>query len=1099
LLNLLRRLEADLGIAPANTRVFVTGSGGTSLAGLIGAQFVQEVVAVSFAVEALHPDANSVIELGGQDAKIIVFTNGGQPGSRKKIASMNDRCAGGTGAVIDRISAKLQIPAADMGRQRYAGVRIHPVAGKCGVFAETDINSLQKQGVPRDELMASLFEAIVLQNLTVLARGNTLRPRVLLLGGPNTFIVGMREAWQAHIPKVWAERQVAVPGDAPIDDLISVPDRAQYFAAIGAAEAGLREDHVVGRYRGTAALERHLRVERVQEKAVSGAVALRGSEDELAEFARRFAPAPFVPLAIAPGAVVRAFLGIDGGSTSTKAVLVAEDGRVLAKAYRLSNGNPIQDTIDLIGNLERPMEERGARLDILGAATTGYAKDILRDVFQADVALVETVAHAQAALACFADPHVIVDVGGQDIKLIVLKDGRVKEFRLNTQCSAGNGYFLQSTAEGWGLRVEDYAEHAFAARRMPIFGYGCAVFLQSDIVNAQRQGWQRDEILAGLAAVLPKNIFYYVAAVANPARLGTRFVLQGGTQNNLAVVKAEVDFIRAAFDGTGIEPEIFVHEHRGESGAIGAALEAARWFREGHRTTFVGTAAARAMTYRAVCNEETRCSFCKNACLRTFVDVRLPAGERRFVMATCEKGAARSAADMRGISGGIDAVKAAHPNLVELAARAVWKPQRPPVVADPMPLRAWRPALRARARLAERRSVLRVGIPRVLNFYAYAPLFSAYLESLGVAPANIVYSDYTSAELYRSGSSRGAIDPCFPSKVALAHVHNLVRVKHARKPLDCIFFPMFDVLESSLVNVNASNACPTAAVTPEVVKAAFTRETNVFAESGIAYLDPIVDLSNRRLFAREMFRCWEPWLGLSETENWRAVEAGFAAYDACWSAIRARARLVLDTLEREDRLGVVVLGRPYHHDPGINHDVLEALQKLGYPIFSQHTLPRDEDLLARLFGDEVRAGTITNPFDISDVWKHTSAASTNQKIWAAKVVARHPNLVALELSSFKCGHDAPIYSVVEQIVECSGTPFFAFKDIDENRSLGSVKIRIETIDYTLRRYHERLVRTTRARAAVERQLAALEAHLRLAPAGSPLTTVAAPQFRRNAS
>ena len=256
----------------------------------------------------------------------------------------------------------------------------------------------------------------------------------------------------------------------------------------------------------------------------------------------------------------------------------------------------------------------------------------------ADVALVETVAHAQAALKCFPDPHVIVDVGGQDIKLIVLKDGRVKDFRLNTQCSAGNGYFLQSTADALGIRVDRYAERAFAADRMPVFGYGCAVFLQADLVNAQRQGWQPDEILAGLAAVLPKNIFYYVAAVANPARLGTRFVLQGGTQNNLAVVKAEVDFIRAAFEGTGVEPDIFVHQHRGESGAIGAALEAIRLFREGRQTTFIGCDAVRAITYRTTCNEETRCRFCKNTCLRTFVDVRLSDAApaiRRGVRAAC--------------------------------------------------------------------------------------------------------------------------------------------------------------------------------------------------------------------------------------------------------------------------------------------------------------------------------------------------------------------------------------------------------------------------------------------------------------------------------
>ncbi len=247
------------------------------------------------------------------------------------------------------------------------------------------------------------------------------------------------------------------------------------------------------------------------------------------------------------GEKVGAFIGLDGGSTSTKAVLLSESGDVLCKAYQLSEGNPIEDTKQLFESLRQQVESQGARLEVLGVGTTGYAKDILRDVLHADVALVETVAHTQSALRFYPDPHCIVDVGGQDIKIIVLHDGRIKDFRLNTQCSAGNGYFLQSTAEGLGVPVEDYADTAFSAEAMPVFGYGCAVFLQSDIVNFQRQGWRAEEILAGLAAVLPKNIFLYVANVPNVAKLGTRFILQGGTQKNLAVVKAETDFIRANF------------------------------------------------------------------------------------------------------------------------------------------------------------------------------------------------------------------------------------------------------------------------------------------------------------------------------------------------------------------------------------------------------------------------------------------------------------------------------------------------------------------------------------------------------------------------
>src|SRR3989442_8541530 len=260
-------------------------------------------------------------------------------------------------------------------------------------------------------------------------------------------------------------------------------------------------------------------------------------------------------------------------------------------------------------NLRKQIEAQNARMEVLGVGTTGYAKDILKDVLKADVALVETVAHTESALKFYEDPHVIVDVGGQDIKLIVLHKGRVKDFKLNTQCSAGNGYFLQSTAEGFGLSVEQYAELAFSAQAMAVFGYGCAVFMQSDIVNFQRQGWMAEEILARLAAVLPKNVFLYVASIPNLAALGSRFVLQGGTQNNLAVVKAEVDFINASFRAAGKRPEVIVHEHCGESAAIGAAQESLRLWRNGLSTTFVGLDSVRNIEYRTTRNEKTRCNF----------------------------------------------------------------------------------------------------------------------------------------------------------------------------------------------------------------------------------------------------------------------------------------------------------------------------------------------------------------------------------------------------------------------------------------------------------------------------------------------------------
>ena len=1097
MLEFLKRMEEEVGIAPHNCRIFITGSGGGALANLIGAKFVQEVTAVSLAVEKLHPEVNSVIELGGQDAKIIVFKEDENSGRKKKIPSMNDKCAGGTGAVIDKINAKLKIPAEVLCNQGYTGIKLHPVAGKCGVFAETDINGLQKQGIPPDQLMASLFDAIVLQNLTVLTRGHTLRPHVLLLGGPNTFIRGMKEAWQQNIPRTWEERKVQLPEGAKPEDLIKVPDNAQYFAALGAVEFGKDEESEVGIYMGTECLEDYITVGRQAEKAKSGAAGLSTSEEELAGFKQKYAIPKFIGAHFGIGETVRGFVGLDGGSTSTKAVLLSETGDVLCKAYQLSDGNPIQDTINMFMALRHQVESQGATLEVLGVGTTGYAKDVLKDVLKADVALVETVAHTESAMKFYKNPHVIVDVGGQDIKLIVLKDGRVKDFKLNTQCSAGNGYFLQGTAESLGYKVEEYADVAFSANTMPIFGYGCAVFMQSDIVNFQRQGWRGEEILAGLANVLPKNIFLYVAGIPNLAKLGSRFILQGGTQKNLAAVKSEVDFIRSHFHGVDHEAEVIVHEHCGESGAIGAGVEAIRLYKKGLRTTFIGLDPVQNIGYRTTRNEDTRCYFCKNNCLRTFIDVTvgevevssplpvfkskvpLQAGERRLIISTCEKGQVEDVGAMRSIKAGLDAVKNANPNLVDIAAREVWRSRNPQKVADPIPTRAWTSAAKQRIALMKQRSRLRIGIPRVLNMYLYAPLFSAYLESLGMEPENLVYSEFTGQDMYRAGAGRGAIDPCFPSKVGIPHVYNLIFQKHQKKPLDAIFFPMIDTLHQPLKNCNGSNACPTVTATPNAVKAAFIKENDVFKENGIQYLDPILNIGDKKLFTLQMFQAWAPILGVSEGENERAVDTGYKAFEEFDRGLRKRAREVLDTLERENRLGIVMLGRVYHHDPGLNHEIMEEFQKLGYAVFSQSLLPTDEDLLDRLFGEEVRAGVITHPLDIRDVWKNAYSASTNQKIWAAKFTARHPNLVALEMSNFKCGHDAPIYSVIEDIIENSGTPYFSFKDLDENKPTGSIKIRVETIDYFLKRYQENLLKKAEAAKELERHLVEYERSLRM--------------------
>jgi len=1064
-LELLQAIEAAFPDTPRTAfRLFATGSGTGALLDLIGGKFVQEVNAVSLTVEALHPDVQSVVELGGQDAKIIVYRDLGQRG-KKKIPSMNDKCAGGTGAVIDKIRAKLDIPTEALPEMRYQGRTLHPVAGKCGVFAETDINSLQKQGVPADDLIASLYESIIQQNLSVLARGHTLRPSVLLLGGPNTFLKGLQECWRQNLKQLWQERNVPLPdSEGDPEDYIIIPRHAEYFAALGATLFGRQEvadDAQVGQYHGTELLQWHLDHGRTAARDQTGRqVGLVASAEELDAFLQEFRPQAWQPATFRPGQTVKAFLGIDGGSTSTKGVLLDTDGSVLAKAYRLSRGNPIADTLEIIDRLQRQVTGAGAELEILGAGTTGYAKDILRGVLKADTALVETVAHTQACLHDYPDTDVVVDVGGQDIKLIFLKDGRVRDFKLNTQCSAGNGYFLQATGGSFGFPVDAYAEIAFSARAKPEFSSGCAVFMQSDIVDFQRRGWQANEIMAGLVTVLPRNIWHYVAQIPNPALLGHRFVLQGGTQRNLAAVKAQVDFLRERFRKLGAECEIRVHRHCGESGAIGTALEARRLWRAGHHTGFIGIETSRTIGYSARRDESTRCNFCKNKCLRTFIDVTTDRGPERLIVATCEKGNVEDIEHMRSIKAKMDAAKKRAPNFVEMAARHLFRQVEVDKVADPLPNPSRMHPLRRRKWLRraamERRNEVRIGIPRVLNLYSHAPFFIGYFTSLGVPFRNLVFSDYTDPELFRAGSKRGSIDPCYPSKLGIPHVHNLLVRKHRpKRPLTHIFFPMVQSFPSHLHRVRGSKACPTAVATAEATHAAFVKEGDLFRKRGIRFVKTLLNLDEPDLCARQLAWDWGEELGIAEAESRRAVDQGLRALEAQYTVLRRRQREVLDQLQQDGGIGVVVLARPYHNDPGVHHDIVDELQRCGYPIFWQDALPTDPDVLDRLFGDEIRAGDIGSALEIGDVWKNSYSENSSRKLWAAKYVARHPNLVAVELSSFKCGHDAPVYSVVEEIVEASGTPYFCFKDIDENKPAGSIKIRTETIAYFLEQYRNK--------------------------------------------
>ena len=1080
---MLETIEAAFPASPRDAwRVFMTGSGALPLCAGLGAKFVQEVNAVTLAVEHKHPDVGSVIELGGQDAKIIMFQTD-EDGRKTAAPSMNDKCASGTGATIDKCMIKVGLPPEAVRALVFDPSKLHHVAAKCGVFAETDIVNLVKSGIPAAEILCSLADAIVLQNLSVLTRGSTLKPRVLLLGGPNTYLPFLQACWRHRIPEIWEERNFAWPKDRPIEETVFVPDNAQYYAAFGACVYGQHEAEEIGRYRGLDGLRDYMQNGRKARLGASAGPPLVKSSDEVETFRSLYAIPRFSPPPLAAGQTVRAVIGLDGGSTSSKAVLVDEDGEIVAKAYQLSKGNPIQDAKELLTQLRDHVEGQGARLEVLGFGATGYAADVLEQCVLADVNVVETVAHMMSAVKYFGDVDVICDIGGQDIKVLFMKNGDIANFRLSNSCSAGNGMLLQAMADQFGLKVTEYAQTAFQAELSPKFSYGCAVFLDTDRVNFQKEGFSKEELLAGLAQVLPKNVWQYVVQIPRLASLGRRFVLQGGTQYNLAAVKAQVDYIKERVP----DADVFVHPHTGEAGALGAAFETLRVVKRRGRSTFIGIDAAIALDYESRTDDSTTCHFCPNECKRTFIDTHRPDGSTARYIAgfSCEKGTVESHEAMLELVAERKKIARAFPNLVDYEARRAFQHfyEPEPIPPEGTPIRTYeirkgflgtkrvaieRPFQRATPEAQARLKRVRIGMPRVLNMYSTAPYFRHYFEALGVPKQNVVFSDETSEEMWVEGGKYGSIDPCFPSKVAQAHVHNLLFHQHQPdkgKPLNYIFFPVLTHVPSFIEGVMDKTSCPIVAGAPEVMKAAFTKEIDFFAQRGIEYVDPALTFGEPHLTARRMFECFGPRLGITEDENDHAHAEGMRALAAFEADLQEKGRAILETVESEDRMALLVVGRPYHSDPGLNHGIPEEFQVLGYPVLSVRSLPRDPEYLARYFKDEVARGQ--SPLDINDVWPENYSANSSQKVWAVKFATRHPNVALLDLSSFKCGHDAPVYGLIDSLVSTAGAPYAALHDIDANKPGGSIKIRVKTYAHSLKLHQEALEDEARKKRALQ--------------------------------
>ena len=1070
----LLRLLQELSLAHPDAyrkihKVYITGSGASRIAPTINARFVQEVNAVVLAVEQLHPDVRAVIELGGQDAKIIHFKES-EDGKRSVLTSMNDKCASGTGATIEKCTMKVGLESEDIQKLTFETDKLHHVAAKCGVFAETDIVNLVKTSVPSHEIMNSLADAIVMQNLTVLTRGNTLMPKVLLLGGPNTYLPFLQECWRMRISELWDERAVTYDKEK-IEELIIVPDNAQYYAALGAVIFGEGEASNEERFTGLIQLKTLVEAGGMTENENNDAP-LVSSPEELKAFKDTYTIQDFVPPVL--HRKTRCFLGIDGGSTSSKAVLCDEEGELLLKVYQLSKGNPIEDTLDLLRKIRE--QDPHNFYDVQGLGVTGYAAEVLGGALNADANIIETIAHMRSAQKAFGESiNVICDIGGQDIKVLFMENGMMKNFRLSNQCSAGNGTLLQSMAKQFGVAIEGFADIAFAAKQAPLFNYGCAVFLDTDRVNFQKEGYSKEELFAGIAKVLPKNVWQYVVQAPNLAAFGEHFVLQGGTQYNQAALKAQVDYIKEKVPHARVD----VHPHPGEAGAYGAAIEAKDMVGKRGYATFVGMKEALQMTYTSKTDESTRCHFCSINCSRTFIDTQTPSSESvRYIAGfSCEEGTVESHEALKVLKESRRSLQQNTPNLVKKESMSLFaptyeletKPDASTQIKEQevkVTLGGWGPTLRKEVsrnfeisnntHKAYRQKV-KIAIPKVLNIYSLAPFLRTYLEALDIDPLNIQFSGFSNEDMFLEGAKYGSVDSCYPAKVAQSHVYSLMYAKKfAKKHFDHLWFPAVTELPGYVKHTMGQTSCPIVSGTPKVVYSAFTKERNLFEEKGIDYVEDALNFDDRKLLKKQLFHTWGKRLHITEDENNWAVTQAWKALDQNDADIMKEGRAILDDAVAKDEIVILLLGRPYHSDPGMNHEVLDEFQSLGFKTLSMRAIPKDKAYLMQYFQEDVALGHVASPYDIRDVWAENFSTNSAQKVWAAKFAARHPNVAVLDLSSFKCGHDAPTYAIIDKILGASRTPHLTLHDIDANKPGGSIKIRVKTFAYTLEQYKQTL-------------------------------------------
>ncbi|MBR6171745.1 MAG: 2-hydroxyacyl-CoA dehydratase [Eubacterium sp.] len=829
----------------------ITGSGGLALAKVIDVPFEQEVVCVSSALEKMAPQTDVAIELGGEDAKIIYFSKSGIE------QRMNSVCAGGTGSFIDQMAALLMTDASGLNEYAKTYDTVYPIAARCGVFAKTDIQPLINEGATKPNLAVSIFQAVVNQTISGLACGKPIRGHVAFLGGPLHFLDQLRECFIRTL-NLDEEHKIIL-------------DNSHLFAAMGAALSADPEKTVtLSRLAGKLTDDLTIEVE------VNRLDPLFKNEEELAEFRERQHSYHVRrgELSTYSGNV---FLGIDAGSTTTKLALIGERGELLYDFYSNNNGSPVKTTI-------RAMKEIYSLLPptakIAGSCSTGYGEALLQSAMNLDYGEVETVAHYTAA--AFFDPDVdtILDIGGQDMKCIKIRNGVVDNVMLNESCSSGCGSFIETFARSLDYEVKDFAEIALTAPAPIDLGSRCTVFMNSKVKQAQKEGASVEDISAGLAYSVIKNALLKVIKLTDPKQLGRQIVVQGGTFYNDAVLRA----FELVSGREPIRPDI-----AGIMGAFGAALIARDNYEEGFVSTTISQEDVAALTYET---QMARCGLCTNNCLLT---INKFTGGRRFITGNrCE----------RGLGGKKNAENM--PNLYEYKYNRLFSYESLPP---------------EKARRGE------IGVPRVLNMYENYPFWHTFLSKLGY---RVVLSPKSSKDIYQMGIESIPSDTeCYPAKLSHGHVMWLLK-----QGLKTIFYPCVPYEMNETPEANNHYNCPIVTSYSENIK----NNMEEIAQENITYIRPFLALDNPEALKRRMLREFKKYTDVTPAEISDAVDAAYAEAEKVKQDVRKKGEETIAFLKKTGKLGIVLAGRPYHVDPEINHGIPELINSYGVAVLSEDSI-----------------------------------------------------------------------------------------------------------------------------------------------------------------